>query len=232
MPRSASSTTPRFGFRAAVGERKTPFASIRGIVVQTRPEFFRIKPGLWGLEEARQKIEHAVRAWYAGHAPGATDASDHYYYQGLLVELGNLRGLKTFVPHQDKNKPYLNKTLAQACTLDALPSFSYDRILAKARMIDVTWFNEREMPSEVFEVEHTTPIDGALLRFLELQDFAVKFHIVADLARYAEYQARVASSTFNPIRARVAFIDYEKLSDFHTKAMASAASESALRLYG
>ena len=99
-------------------------------------------------------------------------------------------------------------------------------------MIDVTWFNEREMPSEVFEVEHTTPIDGALLRFLELQDFAVKFHIVAASARYAEYQTRVASSTFNPIRARVAFIDYEKLSDFHTKAMASTEAESALRLFG
>ena len=108
---------------------KTPFASIRGIV-QTRPEFFRIKPGLWGLEEARRQIEkHFALGTQA--TPQARDASDHYYYQGLLVELGNLRGLKTFVPHQDKNKPYLNKTLAQACTLDALPSFSYDPSLPK-----------------------------------------------------------------------------------------------------
>ncbi len=208
---------------------KTPFASIRGIV-QTRPEFFRIKPGLWGLEEARQHIEE-IFALGARATQQAREASDHSYYQGLLVELGNLRGLKTFVPHQDKNKRYLNITLAQACTLDALPQFSYAHILAKARMIDVTWFNEREMPSEVFEVEHTTPFDGAFLRFMEMQDFAVKFHIVAPTARYQEYKSKIAPSTFNPIRARVAFIDYEKLSDFHTKAMASAQAETALRLF-
>ena len=125
---------------------KTPFASIRRIV-QDRPEFFRIKPGLWGLEEARPLIEQRF-AMGAQATPIAQQASDHYYYQGLLVELGNLRGMKTFVPHQDKNKPYLNKTLAQACTLDALPQFSYDHILAKAKMIDVTWFNERSMQAK------------------------------------------------------------------------------------
>lgn len=209
---------------------KTPFASIRRIVLQ-RPEFFKIKPGLWGLEEARATIEKRF-ALGVQSTSQARDASDHYYYQGLLVELGNVRGLKTFVPHQDKNRQYLNTTLAQVCTLETFPKFTYDHVLDKAKMIDVTWFNERQMPSEVFEVEHTTPFDGAFLRFMEMQDFAVKFNIVAASARYEEYKTRIAASAFSSIRARIAFVDYEKLSDFHTKAMASAQAENALRLFG
>ncbi len=209
---------------------KTPFASIRRIV-QDRPEFFRIKPGLWGLEEVRAAIES--RFALGAHTSLQTQqASDHYYYQGLLVEIGNLKGYDTFVPHQDKNKPYLGKTLAQACTLDTFPKFGYDHVLARARMIDVTWFNERHMPHETFEVEHTTDVHGALLRFLELQDFVVRFNIVADKAREPEVKAKLASSTFNAIRPRVAFIDYEKLSDLHTKTMASAEADNALRLFG
>ncbi len=34
---------------------------------------------------------------------------DHTYYQGLLVQLGNLQNFMTYVPPQDKNRLYLGK---------------------------------------------------------------------------------------------------------------------------
>ena len=86
--------------------------------------------------------------------------------------------------------------------------------------------------SEVFEVEHTTNIHGALLRFLELQDFTVKFRIVAAKEREPEFNDKFASNTFSPLHGRVIFYDYDKVLDLHTKTMALAEAESALRLFG
>ena len=203
---------------------KTPFATIRRIV-QDRPEFFKIKPGLWALEEARQSVEKQFAL--GAHVPlEKKQAVDHSYYQGLIVEVGNLRGFDTFVPYQDKNRPFLGKTLSQVSSVDKFPAFTYDKILARARMIDVTWFNERQMPSEFFEVEHSTDVYSALLRFMDLQDFAVRFHIVADALRQKEYEEKKNSPTFKPIAPRVSFIGYETLSDYHTKLMAEAAAKS------
>ena len=37
----------------------------------------------------------------------------HSYYQGLLLELGTVKKFETFVPQQDKNKNFLDSTLAE-----------------------------------------------------------------------------------------------------------------------
>jgi hypothetical protein len=34
---------------------------------------------------------------------------NHSYYQGLLLEIGNMKGMSTYIPAQDKNKMFLNK---------------------------------------------------------------------------------------------------------------------------
>ena len=82
---------------------KTPFASIRRIVQQTKG-IYKIKPGLYGLEKYRKQNEER------GIIPETEKNKDseiqrsfnHAYYQGLLVIIGNLRNLKTFIPNQDK----------------------------------------------------------------------------------------------------------------------------------
>src|SRR3989339_749948 len=77
---------------------KTPFASMRRIV-QTRPEIFKIKPGLWALKEYKDKLPKELK-------PQASQVEketySHTYYQGLLLEIGKLQHLDTFVPNQDK----------------------------------------------------------------------------------------------------------------------------------
>jgi hypothetical protein len=50
---------------------------------------------------------------------------NHSYFQGLLLTIGNLKGLKTFVPNQDKNRLFLNTKLADIRTLNNLPFYYY-----------------------------------------------------------------------------------------------------------
>ena len=193
---------------------KTPFASIRRIV-QTHDAFFRIRPGLWGLDVARQHVL-AELGIAATAKPAQVEAFNHTYYQGLLVEIGNLLKHRTFVPPQDKNRIYLARKLGEICTLAALLPFTYDELLPRARTIDVTWFNERNFPSAFFEVEHSTDIQNSLLKFLEFQDFRTHFWIVADDARKAEVQKKLDYAAFVPIKSCVQFLSYERLAKWHT----------------
>lgn len=73
-------------------------------------------------------------------------------------------------------------------------------------------------------------MQNSLLKFLEFQDFRIKFRIVADAARFKEYQDKLNKTAFVPIRSRVEFVDYEALSNLHTKMAASAAIEKIVNL--
>ena len=97
--------------------------------------------------------------------PTASKNFDPTYYQGLLVELGNVGAFQTFVPNQDRNKSFLGRPLGQLATLPDFLPFTYDRILKRGRTIDVTWFNNRGFPALFFEVEHSTDIQNSLLKY-------------------------------------------------------------------
>ncbi|MEM9953494.1 MAG: hypothetical protein AAF846_17940 [Chloroflexota bacterium] len=80
---------------------KTPQASVRRIV-QMRSEIFKIRPGLWALESYRDKLPPQIFPSEAT-TEAQSEIYTHAYYQGLLLEIGNMRNLETFVPAQDKN---------------------------------------------------------------------------------------------------------------------------------
>jgi len=192
---------------------KTPFASIRRIV-QDKRFFFKIRPGLWALNDFRSKLPSSI----LGEVTESKKAEyAHSYYQGLLIEIGNLKAYQTYIPRQDKNKKFLSKPLSELATVHTIYPFSYDHIVKRAQTIDVVWFNERRMPDSFFEIEHSTDIQNSLLKFLELQDFNVKFRIVADINRKREYQAKLSYSAFKAVSERVKFIDYETVSELHSK---------------
>lgn len=183
---------------------KTPFASIRRIV-QTRPEIFKVRPGLWALRSYKAKlglteVERSVES-----------GASHSYYQGLLVIIGNLRGFKTFVPQQDRNKLCVNKPLSQLRTLQDIPPFSYDSIVERSATIDVIWFNARQLPNSLFEVEHATDIQNSLVKFCDLQDFYTRMVIVADESRQREFEHKLAYRAFAEIKGRVNFLGYNAL---------------------
>jgi len=164
---------------------KTPEASVRRIVQNSR-EIFKIQPGLWALEEMRDVVLRRFEI-----KPGNKKSEEvftHGYYQGLLVEIGKFRRLTTYVPAQDQNRLFIDKKLGEITDTTELPDFTYDDLKRRARTIDVIWFNERNMPSDFYEVEHTTDIKNSLTKFYELQDFNAGFFIVADASRKKEYE--------------------------------------------
>lgn len=194
---------------------KTPFASIRRIV-QLDKNIFKIKPGLYGLEKMRTEIE---KRGILIETAKNTDSKEfqefnHSYYQGLLLIIGKLKGLSTFVPNQDKNRKFYDgRKLGDISTMNELPKYSYDNIVQRSSTIDIIWFNERNLPHSFFEVEHSTDIQNSLLKFNDLQDFYSRMIIVADKKRKADYLNKIKYSSFNDLSRnnRVLFLDYESL---------------------
>ncbi len=172
---------------------KTPFASIRRIV-QTRPEIFRIRPGLWALRSYQTKL--GLIEVYKGDDLQEAVQNSHSYYQGLLAKIGNFRGHQTFIPNQDKNRLFINKPLSEIRTLQEMPKFSFEYIVRKSESVDVIWFNERQMPNSFFEVEHSTDIYNSLIKFTDLQDLYSRMVIVADESRFREYDNKLDKTVF------------------------------------
>ena len=187
---------------------KTPEASVRRIV-QESDKIFRIRPGLWALEEMRDEVLKKFELKEGDHQ--SEEKFTHGYYQGLLVEIGKLRNRKTYVPAQDKSRLYLGKHLEEITDTTEIPHFTHDSILRKAKTVDVIWFNERDLPSAFYEVEHTTDIKNSLSKFYELQDFYAGFYIVADKSRKEEFEDKIQVSIFNPIAKRVNFLTYDRV---------------------
>jgi hypothetical protein len=196
---------------------KTPFATIRRIV-QQHDEFFKIRPGLWALTSEKDKV---LRLFADEGTKTKEREYSHYFYQGLVAEIGNLQGFQTYVPPQDRNKPFAEQKLGNVTTITEFHAFTYPEVLRRAKTIDVTWFNDRRFPSSAFEIEHSTDIQNSLLKFVELQDFRTKFYIVADGRRKAEFDNKISFYAFSSIKPFVKFWDYDSVLDIHAKVAAS-----------
>ena len=191
---------------------KTPEASVRRIV-QDCQSVFRIQPGLWALKDCREKVLEKFKIDEGNRE--SEEQFSHGYYQGLLVEIGKFKKRMTYIPSQDKNRMFLDKHLSEVADTYSLPLVTYDSLLRKARTVDVIWFNERQMPSDFYEVEHTTDIKNSLSKFYELQDFFSKFYIVANICRKEEFNDKISVSMYSSIKSRVQFLDYERVVAMH-----------------
>jgi len=185
---------------------KTPFASIRRIV-QTRPEIFKVRPGFWALESHRKTLGLER----SREASREMQEETHVYYQGILINLGNLKGYQTYSPQQDKNKVFIDRPLREIRTLQEIPLFSHNALVRRSETVDVIWFNERSMPNSLFEIEYSTEIQNSLGKFCDLQDFYVRMFIVADKKRRGEFEQKLKFKSFEDVVDRVKFIDYESV---------------------
>ena len=191
---------------------KTPEATVRRIV-QDSKLIFKIQPGLWALEEFRDEVLRKLELNIGNKQ--SEEQFSHGYYQGLLVEIGKYRHQMTYVPAQDQNRKFIGQRLGDITDTIELPAFTYDKLLKRARTVDVIWFNERQMPSNFYEVEHTTDIKNSLSKFYELQDFYADFHIVADESRKKEFEDKLHVSMFEAIEKRVKFVNYKRVADMY-----------------
>ncbi len=197
---------------------KTPFASIRRIV-QLNEEIYKVKPGLYALKKFKNVFEsQGIVAENKDNINQHKQIDfNHSYYQGLLLQIGKMKNFTTYIPPQDKNKLFLNKHLSSFTDLSKIYDFSYPEIVSRAKTIDVIWFNERKLLSSVFEIEHSTDIQNSLLKYNDLQDFNSKFYIVGAVERKKEFEQKLKYSSFKDIRTKIDFIDYNYVSDLHTK---------------
>lgn len=191
---------------------KTPFASIRRIV-QNQEYFFKIKPGLWALKTHKDDLPESVAALIQNDEDLEIKSEElkkfsHYYYQGLLAEIGNIKKYNTYIPPQDKNKPYLKMKLGEVASLEQLPPFTYQETIDKIKSIDVIWLNKRGFPDSVIEVEHSTNFKNSFIKFNELQDFKTNMIVVAPKSKEKEYKSVIEFNIFENIRNRIQFIDY------------------------
>lgn len=143
---------------------KTRAASIRRIV-QTNGEIYKIKPGLYALKKLQEKHKKDEII---------SNPFNHTYYQGLLVTIGNLKSLETFIPAQDKNKIFINSPLGELSTLKHLPTFSYPNIIKRSSSVDVIWLNERVACSTRFLKWSTQLI--CKIRYLSLMICVIFMH--------------------------------------------------------
>lgn len=204
-----------FDIQECEWKTKTPFASIRRIV-QTNQDIYRIKPGLYALKKYQPELESRGIFIETEDNKNSQDIVlfNHSYYQGMLVTVGNLRRMGTYIPNQDKNKYFLSKRLGEISSLGTLPHFSYDSLTSRCSTVDVIWFNERKMPASLFEIEHSTDIQNSLLKFNDLRDFAARMIIVADKCRKYEYLKKIHYSSFSDLLSpipRVSFLSYDEL---------------------
>ena len=202
-----------FKIKDCIWKTKTPFASIRRIV-QLDKNIYKIKPGLYGLIKLKKEIEYRGIITETEKNKNSREVVEfnHSYYQGLLLIVGQLKGLNTFVPHQDKNRKFIdNKKLGEMRTLDDLPKYSFPDTIKRSSTIDVIWFNQRKMPHSFFEVEHSTDIQNSLLKFYDLQDFYTRMVIVADEIRHIEYKQKLNRGALIEIQNRINFLSYHSL---------------------
>ncbi len=200
--------------KGSTWKTKTPFASIRRIV-QNERFFFKIRPGLWALKSQRETLKRKFK--FEDSTKREENRFTHSFYQGLLVEIGNLNNLDTYVPNQDKNKLFLSKKLSDVATLSQIYQFTnYQTVARSAKTIDVIWFNSRKFPSSMFEVEYTTSMENSLVKFVELQDFNTKFRIVCDESRRRYFEDKISRSAFQSIRDRVDFWNFDYVSELHS----------------
>jgi len=120
----------------------------------------------------------------------------------------------------------LDKTLGEVRTLAEIPPFSYPKFVQRSSTIDVIWFNQRGMPNSLFEVESTADIKNSLGKYSDLQDFYTRMLIVADKARKEEFKSIIDGTSFEAIKKRVQFLDYDSLVKQYEFAMESESFET------
>lgn len=154
---------------------KTPQASIRRIV-QKRSEFFKIRPGLWGLREHEKDILKALQIGDEA-TPAQQEHFDHTYYQGIIVQWGNLLQCTTYVPPQDRKRVFLGKPLRELITRENIPPFTYPVLVRRAGTVDVIWFSgsDHSFPVRMFEVEQTTGFHHSLIKSRQFLHFRTEF---------------------------------------------------------
>jgi len=190
----------------------TPFKTVQERV-QRDPRFTRIGLGVYALTEHLDKLPTLPKP----KNKEQEKEQIHYSIQGMLLEIGNMKGFDTYSPN--KNAIFDNKPLTQVMTLSEFPNFTYPNIIQSVRFIDVLWFNERGFPKFAFEVEITPQFRSALIKFSELTDFDTSFYLIAKMENQTKYVREVSRPIFGEIKEKCLFKTCEQVKSMYEKSV-------------
>lgn len=184
----------------------TPFKTINERV-QRDERIVKLAPGLYTLQDKLKELPIEFNP--LTQSKEQKKNINHISMQALLLQLGTIYNYQTYTP--DKSKKYFNQQLGDFATISEFPKFTYERIIERVKMIDVSWFNQRELPQSIFEIENITDMKNGLSKFMELMDFKTKMFIIAPQTRENEFKKIMLQPTFKPIEKQVVFWNYEKV---------------------
>jgi hypothetical protein len=122
-----------------------------------------------------------LKPFIISESKNTVEESLHSVLQGRLLEIGNLRGFKTFCP--DKTKKFNDSKLSDISTLEKCPELQFSNYEV-LRHIDVLWFREKGInliPENAFEVELSTGSWSGVGRLATLIDYSnVRLFVISN----------------------------------------------------
>lgn len=151
-----------------------------------------------------------------------TTVRDSIKMQAVIARIGEMMGLKIWLPKQDRVnvlKEWSPKK--KGSLIDTLP-LSYDlTTLRTIEQIDVSWLKKRSIV-RAFEVEHTTAIYSGILRMADLlslqPNMDIKLHLVAPASRREKVFQEIQRPVFSllekgPLAEFCTYISYDSLNE-------------------
>ena len=194
---------------------KTPDMTIQERV-QRDKRFTRIGLGVYALTDYIDRLPKTE----IPKTKQAEKERKHARIQGMLLEIGNHQKDISDTYTNDKKWIFENKTLGSLATIQKVPLFTFQNIIDDSiSFVDVIWFNQRQFPQVIFEVEHSTDFRDAFIKFMELQDFQTRFYCVSDIGRREKFEKEKSKAAFSAINNRVKFLTYEQVENDYEKAI-------------
>lgn len=146
----------------------------------------------------------------------------HSQVQTMLGAIGAAKGKDVWLPLADRSR--IDRTLAPLLECRTEPLAGFDPVLEVLSQIDVIWFNKGSNTAEsFFEVEHSTPIYSALLRFNDVHLVSSlsphRFNVVANDARQSLFVRQLARPTFKAsgLADKCSFLEYADVYLWHRR---------------
>ena len=158
----------------------------------------------------------------AGNTGALTPEMTHSQVQSLLSAIGHAKGYDVWVPQN--NRGSLERALiGDLLCREELPS-CFDVVSEILQEVDVLWLRKGSTQlCGLFEVEHSTPIYSALLRFNDVHLTASTpnqtFRIIADASRRASFVRQVSRPTFRAsgLQQICTFLEYRNVYGWFTR---------------